>query len=97
MSDKISDRRLEHTVECRTYTIFLILQIPFSNEYYFRYLLWVSVFFVVVNIYADSITVSQRMGSDSTTNHKIRMDFADVNLDTILCFSCCTLCLESSK
>lgn len=51
----------------------------------------------LVNVHVDFIAASQRVGCDSAANHKVRMDFANVNLDTILCFSRSPVCLESSK
>lgn len=37
------------------------------------------------------------MGCNTTTNHKIRLDITNVNLDAILCFSCCVVRVEQSK
>lgn len=51
----------------------------------------------LVNIYVDFIAASQGMGCDSAANHQIRMDFINVNLDTVLCFSRSSLRVESSK
>lgn len=66
-----------------------------DGDYYFANFFRIAC--ISVDIHADSIAVSQRMGGDPTTNHKIGLDIAHVNLDTILCFSCCPLRLESSK
>lgn len=57
--------------------------------------MWTSSFRFADNVYADIIAVSQRMGSHTTTGHKIGMDSTDDDLDTVLCFPCGAVCVES--